>query len=93
MEDGYLVRVEELMAAKLPMADMKANPHIESRWKYLKRKYNAIADMRGSSGFGWDETNKKANVIKAFMTNGVRVTRMLEECGAFRFHIFMHLDN
>ncbi|KAL8155079.1 hypothetical protein AgCh_000459 [Apium graveolens] len=29
--DGYLVRVEELMAAKLPMASMKANPHIESR--------------------------------------------------------------
>ncbi|KAL8148896.1 hypothetical protein AgCh_006050 [Apium graveolens] len=33
--DGYLVRVEELMAAKLPMAGMKANPHIESRWKYF----------------------------------------------------------
>ncbi|KAL8118712.1 hypothetical protein AgCh_016281 [Apium graveolens] len=37
--DGYLV-------------GMKANPHIESRWEYLKRKYNVIADMRGSSGFG-----------------------------------------
>ena len=47
--DGYLVRVEVLMAMKVPMAGLQVNPHIESTWKYLKRKYHAIADMRASS--------------------------------------------
>lgn len=69
--DGYLVRVEELMAAKLPMAGIKVNPLIESRWKYLKRKYNYVANMRASSGFGWDEAIKKINTIKEFMMSGV----------------------
>ncbi|KAL1816354.1 hypothetical protein ACET3Z_018928 [Daucus carota] len=63
--DSYLVRVEELMAMKVPMAGLKANPHIESRWKYLKRKYHAIADMRASSGFGWDENSKKIQCDKS----------------------------
>ncbi|WOH03726.1 hypothetical protein DCAR_0623126 [Daucus carota subsp. sativus] len=63
--DGYLVRAEELIAMKVPMAGLKANPHIESRWKYLKRKYHAIADMRASSRFGWDENTKKIQCDKS----------------------------
>ena len=54
-----MVRVEEPMAMKVPMAGLKANPHIGSRWKYLKRKYHTITDMRASSRFGWDENTKK----------------------------------
>ncbi|KAK1375539.1 hypothetical protein POM88_031732 [Heracleum sosnowskyi] len=47
------------------MAGLKANSHIESKWKYLTRKYNAMADMRGSSGFSWDGATKKIQCAKS----------------------------
>ncbi|KAK1369261.1 hypothetical protein POM88_035353 [Heracleum sosnowskyi] len=74
--DGYLVRVEELMALKVSMAGLKANPHIESRWKYLKRKYNDMADMRGSSGLGWDEATQKIQCDKSVYNEWCKVVRV-----------------
>ncbi|KAK1403027.1 hypothetical protein POM88_002632 [Heracleum sosnowskyi] len=70
--DGYLVRVEKLMALKVPMAGLKSNPHIESRWKYLKRKYNVVADMRVVLDSAGLRQQKKFNAIKTSMMNGVR---------------------
>ncbi|KAF2306429.1 hypothetical protein GH714_018008 [Hevea brasiliensis] len=51
-KNGYLLRVEELINAKLPNSGLKASPHNDSRWKILKAKYNAMADMLNKSGFG-----------------------------------------
>ncbi|KAG6469538.1 hypothetical protein ZIOFF_070467 [Zingiber officinale] len=54
---GYLVHLEKLMAAKLPSS--KATPHIESRYKLLKRQFHAITEMLNhSSGFGWNDVEK-----------------------------------
>ncbi|KAF2308667.1 hypothetical protein GH714_011997 [Hevea brasiliensis] len=43
----------------------EASPHIDSRWKALKAKYNAIADMLNKSRFGWDETRKMIQCEKS----------------------------
>ncbi|XP_042465761.1 uncharacterized protein LOC122048232 [Zingiber officinale] len=56
---GYLLHLEKLMAAKLPSSNLKATPHIESRYKLLKRQFHAITKMLNhSSGFGWNDVEK-----------------------------------
>ncbi|KAG6522393.1 hypothetical protein ZIOFF_019533 [Zingiber officinale] len=56
---GYLVHLEKLMVAKLPSSSLKATPHIESRYKLLKRQFHAITEMLNhSSGFGWNDVEK-----------------------------------
>ncbi|KAG6487569.1 hypothetical protein ZIOFF_056157 [Zingiber officinale] len=56
---GYLVHLAKLMAAKLPSSSLKATPHIESRYKLLKRQFHAITEMLNhSSGFGWNDVEK-----------------------------------
>ncbi|KAG6468192.1 hypothetical protein ZIOFF_072763 [Zingiber officinale] len=55
----YLLHLEKLMAAKLPSSSLKATPHIESRYKLLKRQFHAITEMLNhSSGFGWSDVEK-----------------------------------
>ncbi|KAK8490605.1 hypothetical protein V6N11_038063 [Hibiscus sabdariffa] len=56
---GYLSYIEKMLVAKLPTAQIRANPHIESRVKLLKRQYNALSEMLNiGSGFGWNEEEK-----------------------------------
>ncbi|KAG6508933.1 hypothetical protein ZIOFF_034315 [Zingiber officinale] len=56
---GYLLHLEKLMAIKLPSSSLKATPHIESRYKLLKRQFHAITEMLNhSSGFGWNDVEK-----------------------------------
>ncbi|XVF44194.1 hypothetical protein PTKIN_Ptkin02bG0101300 [Pterospermum kingtungense] len=46
-----------MVAKKLPNANIKAKPHIESRIKTLKKDWSIIFDMvqgNCTSGFGWD---------------------------------------
>ncbi|KAK2970504.1 hypothetical protein RJ640_013576 [Escallonia rubra] len=44
------------MEEKLPGCNLLTMPHIESKYKGLKRMYYVVTDMLGSSGFGWNET-------------------------------------
>ncbi|KAG6507860.1 hypothetical protein ZIOFF_033213 [Zingiber officinale] len=47
------------MVAKLPSSSLKATPHIESRYKLLKRQFHAITEMLNhSSGVGWNYVEK-----------------------------------
>ncbi|XP_038886815.1 uncharacterized protein LOC120077046 [Benincasa hispida] len=52
--------MEQMMELKLSGCEVKAQPHIESRVKLLKKQYDAIAEMLGPnfSGFGWNERQK-----------------------------------
>ncbi|XP_017970223.1 PREDICTED: uncharacterized protein At2g29880 isoform X2 [Theobroma cacao] len=55
---GYLIELENMLATKLPDANLKAKPHIESRIKTLKKEWAIIYDMvqgTHTSGFGWDD--------------------------------------
>ncbi|KAG6537396.1 hypothetical protein ZIOFF_002486 [Zingiber officinale] len=56
---GYLLHLEKLMAAKVSSSNLKATPHIESRYKLLKRQFHAINEMiNHNSGFGWSDVEK-----------------------------------
>lgn len=54
---GYTNVLENELRSKLPGHELKANPHIESRLKTLKKHCDAITDMRGVSGICWNNEN------------------------------------
>ncbi|XP_031262897.1 uncharacterized protein LOC116121092 [Pistacia vera] len=55
-KNGAFQDLHKYMQERLPEFSKKANPHIKSRHKYVKKQYQAICEMRGDScsGFEWD---------------------------------------
>ena len=72
---GFTAKLEELMEKKLPGCGIRTSPHIESRYKTLRRQYRAIADMLGpnASGFGWNDNEKMVVVEKQIFEDWVKV--------------------
>ncbi|XVF69442.1 hypothetical protein PTKIN_Ptkin11bG0082000 [Pterospermum kingtungense] len=70
---GYIIQIEKMMETQLPQSKLKAEPHIESRVKTLKRQYNTIAEMLAlGSGFGWDGVEKCLTASKDVFDDWVR---------------------
>ncbi|KAI4990578.1 hypothetical protein ZWY2020_038941 [Hordeum vulgare] len=58
-KSGYLTYIEKEMAKVLPHADLKADPHIRSKAKILKKQLSYVLEiMQNGSGFGWDDEKK-----------------------------------
>ncbi|KAG8377351.1 hypothetical protein BUALT_Bualt08G0024100 [Buddleja alternifolia] len=58
---GVFKELERILQVKLPGHGLKENPHIQSRYKLLKRQYQHFYDLRAAgqgSGFGWDDNRK-----------------------------------
>lgn len=59
-----MAHLEKLVQSRIPNSPMKADPHIESRVKTLKKQYHVILEMLQASGFGWDDTEKCMTTTK-----------------------------
>ncbi|GMP62051.1 hypothetical protein CsSME_00024301 [Camellia sinensis var. sinensis] len=59
---GYLMKLEEKLLEMLPGTNLRGTPHIESKIKIWKKHYNCVAGMLGTSGFGWNDTEKRIDV-------------------------------
>ncbi|RLM85934.1 uncharacterized protein C2845_PM04G07830 [Panicum miliaceum] len=58
-KSGYLTFIEKEMAKVLPNAKLKADPHIKSKVKILKKHLSYILEIQQTgSGFGWDDESK-----------------------------------
>jgi hypothetical protein len=69
-----LVQLEKIIVQKLPNCGLKANPHIESRLKTLRKQTLAISDMiANSSGFSWDHEKKMVVCEKQVFDDWVKV--------------------
>lgn len=55
----YLLYIEKELAKRLPNCDIKADSHIQSKVKTLKKLLSYILDIQQfGSGFGWDDEKK-----------------------------------
>ncbi|KAL2929073.1 hypothetical protein RDABS01_034484 [Bienertia sinuspersici] len=58
---GFKNKLEEKMNEKFPGCGLKVVPHIESKIKWFKDKYNVLSEMFRTSGFSWD--NEKHMIV------------------------------
>ncbi|KAF8667953.1 hypothetical protein HU200_052583 [Digitaria exilis] len=58
-KSGYLSFIKKELAKRLPNAYIKADPHIQSKVKTLKKLLSDVLDIQQyRSGFGWDDERK-----------------------------------
>ncbi|XVF72674.1 hypothetical protein PTKIN_Ptkin12aG0139000 [Pterospermum kingtungense] len=70
---GYLVQLEKMIELELPNACIKAEPHIDSRIRLLRRHYHAIVEMITiGNGFGWNDSEKCVTALKDVFDDWVR---------------------
>nr|GMD45747.1 Myb_DNA-bind_3 domain-containing protein [Ipomoea batatas] len=75
---GYLLRLEKMLHLRFPGTNIKATPHIESRYKLLKKHFLVIQEMLNKgSGFGWNDVEKCVTVNKDVFDDWVKVKRNL----------------
>nr|CAB3473549.1 unnamed protein product [Digitaria exilis] len=56
---GYMTYIEKELAKRFPNANIKADPHIQSEVKKLKKMLSYVLDIQQhGSGFGWDDERK-----------------------------------
>ena len=72
---GFFSLVEKQLEKVLPESHLKVEPHIESKVKYWRQTYNKVFDILQLSGFGWDHTNKKVEVVQSVWDEYEKVTR------------------
>ncbi|KAK9950015.1 hypothetical protein M0R45_005521 [Rubus argutus] len=90
-KSGYLTQLENIIGQKLPNCGLKADPHIVSRVKTLKKQTLAISDMiSNSSGFSWDHENKMIVCEKQVFDDWVKVHR---DAKGLRLKPFIHYDS
>ncbi|KAL6512387.1 hypothetical protein OROHE_019999 [Orobanche hederae] len=63
-KNNYMVEVHKRLLLKRPDFDKSVMPHIDSKIKWLKLKYNPISEMCMQSGCQWDDVECKINCEK-----------------------------
>ncbi|KAI8551577.1 hypothetical protein RHMOL_Rhmol06G0196700 [Rhododendron molle] len=61
-KSGYSRKVEGMLLVALPGTSIRASPHISSKLKVWKKNYYSVKAMRGSSGFGWNDSTHMIEV-------------------------------
>ncbi|XP_071727111.1 uncharacterized protein [Rutidosis leptorrhynchoides] len=91
-KNNYMVEVRKGMIKKIPSFDKEVNPHIDSRIKYLKNKYNPISEMLLQSGCQWDDVEHKINCEKQWYEDWCKNHNNSAGLWNFRFPYLKKLD-
>ncbi|PON33722.1 Myb/SANT-like domain containing protein [Parasponia andersonii] len=59
---GTNLIIEKALTNIFPTYGIKANPHIDSKMKVLRKQYSIVYDMLSKSGFGWNDVKKCVKV-------------------------------
>ena len=54
--------IEKDLTNIFPICGIKANPHIDSKMKVLRKQYSIVYDILSKSGFGWNDIKKCVEV-------------------------------
>jgi hypothetical protein len=68
-----------MMLEKIPGCKLRVQPHIENRYRLLKKQYGVIADMLGQGLVGMIDTNVWY-VILTFFKAGLRYVVKFKFC-------------
>ncbi|XP_057425758.1 uncharacterized protein At2g29880-like [Lotus japonicus] len=92
-KSGTFKWLEQKLEAKFPTAGLKVKPHIESIVRRLKNEYKELYDMLNTSGFGWDEVNKKILVDSDDVWNSyIQANKKDNIVKNYRNKVFPHFD-
>ena len=73
-KSGYLTYIEKEISKKIPNSDLKADPHIKSKVKIMKKQMTLILEIqRNASGFAWDDVNKMVTGDKEIFMGWAKV--------------------
>ncbi|XP_042440765.1 uncharacterized protein LOC122026183 [Zingiber officinale] len=63
-KNNYMFQVHKILVSRIPNFDKEADPHIDSKIKWLRKKYNLISEICMQSGCQWDDVEHKINCEK-----------------------------
>ncbi|GJX04184.1 Myb/SANT-like domain-containing protein [Tanacetum coccineum] len=91
-KNNYMVEVRKRMAQKIPNLDKEVNPHIDSKIKHLRNKYNPISEMLMQSGCQWDDVENKINCEKQWYDDWCKTHKNAAGLFNFKFPYLHKLD-
>ncbi|CAN0860150.1 hypothetical protein LINGRAHAP2_LOCUS7862 [Linum grandiflorum] len=59
---GTYKEMERQLNLLEPECGVRVDPHIQSRLKTLKKKYNGVKELRSLSGAGWNDALKQVEI-------------------------------
>nr|CAB3449356.1 unnamed protein product [Digitaria exilis] len=78
---GYMTYIEKELAKRFPNSNIKADPHIQSEVKKLKKMLSYVLDIQQhGSGFGWDDERKMSRngALNLYMKPFVNYDKLCE---------------
>ncbi|KAL8493178.1 hypothetical protein ACS0TY_024406 [Phlomoides rotata] len=72
-KSGYLLLLENMLAAKFPRTDLKGEPHINSKIHVWKRQYVCLRNMLGISSVGLDSTSYHVEALPEVWESQLKV--------------------
>ena len=59
---GTWKEIEKALNVLIPSSGIRASPHIENKYRMLKKQYSIVFDMVNTSGFSWNDVKKCVQV-------------------------------
>ncbi|GJZ45297.1 Myb/SANT-like domain-containing protein [Tanacetum coccineum] len=91
-KNNYMVEVHKRIAQKITNFKLEVNPHIDSKIKYLRNKYNPISEMLMQSGCQWDDVENKINCEKQWYDDWCKTHKNANGLWNFKFPYLHKLD-
>ncbi|XP_042471444.1 uncharacterized protein LOC122053458 [Zingiber officinale] len=90
-KNNYMNEIKRLMVQKLPQLIIEVK-HIDSRIKFLKRRYHAINEMCKKSGCSWNNVEKKIACEFTWYTEWIKIHKDAKGLYNVSFPYFTNLD-
>nr|XP_043626317.1 uncharacterized protein LOC122597807 [Erigeron canadensis] len=91
-KNNYMVELHRRMVSKVPTFTKQVSPHVESKVKWLKNKFNAICDMVKQRGCRWNNVKQKIKCDREWYISYCKVHKEAKGLWNFEFPYFNQLE-